>query len=214
MSKTKQAKVKQAGSKAPRTLTENECHSLLIHLLADRRDNEPTRKCVRNYCMAVLMLDAGLRVGEVVKLRMSDLWYGSSPVQAIEITADIAKGGRSRTVPVTIRLMQAIIAMQRSIWHRVDSHADTYAFFKRYSTHHLCVRTVEGIVGRAGDNACHRTITPHMLRHTFATRLMARTSMRVVQELLGHKSLSSTEIYTHPNHQDKVEAIAQLDTKI
>ncbi|GAH96402.1 unnamed protein product, partial [marine sediment metagenome] len=58
-----------------------------------------------------------------------------------------------------------------------------------------------------------REIHPHILRHTFATRLMSKTSMRVVQELLGHKNLSSTQIYTHPNNADLQEAIDSLNEK-
>ncbi|GAH69734.1 unnamed protein product, partial [marine sediment metagenome] len=52
---------------------------------------------------------------------------------------------------------------------------------------------------------------PHMLRHTFASKLMRVTSMRTVQELLGHSSITSTQIYTHPNEDDKKKAIKGLD---
>lgn len=201
-------------TKSPRTLTDAECIQLLERLLYPGGVSFKTPKGIRNFTMAVLMLDAGLRVGEVVKLPISALWYGALPVTAIEITADIAKGGRSRTVPVTVRLRRAIEAMRKNIWTFKSNHIACYAFYNNHPDRSLSVRTVEGTIGRAGDNACRRKITPHMLRHTFATRLMQKTNLRVVQELLGHKSLSSTEIYTHPNHQDKVEAIAQLDTKI
>lgn len=50
-----------------------------------------------------------------------------------------------------------------------------------------------------------------MLRHTFATRLMQKTNIRVVQQLLGHKSLSSTQVYTHPNADDLQKAIENLN---
>lgn len=198
---------------SPRTLTDEECTQLLNCLLAGPYGEFPRAKGFRNYCMGILMLDAGLRVGEVVKLTVSALWYGAAAVSAIEITADIAKGGRSRTVPVTARLKKAIESIREIIWETDTIFPQFFAFYASNPKHSLTVRSVEGIIGRAGDNACHRKITPHMLRHTFATRLMAKTNLRVVQELLGHKKLSSTEIYTHPNHQDKVEAISQLDTK-
>lgn len=200
-------------TKSPRTLIENESNALLHRLLYNVNGTGSDRKGIRNYCVAVLMLDAGLRVGEVVKLPISALWYGDAAVSAIEITADIAKGGRSRTVPVTVRLKRAIELMQNGWWYSDHTHPGEYAFTSYNLKRALGVRAVEVIIGCAGDIACHRKVTPHMLRHTFATRLMTKTNLRVVQELLGHKSLSSTEIYTHPNHQDKVAAISQLDTK-
>lgn len=198
-------------TESPRTLTDVECIELLHHLRHNGFAEYGQRKCVRNFTMAVVMLDAGMRVGEVVKLPVSALWCGGEAVSAIEITADIAKGGRSRTVPVSARLKQAIELMRNDIWESDTIFPQFFAFYTVSPRSSMTVRCVEGIIGRAGDISCHRKVTPHMLRHTFATRLMARTSMRVVQELLGHKSLSSTEIYTHPNQADKVNAILSLD---
>ncbi|GAH73030.1 unnamed protein product [marine sediment metagenome] len=55
-----------------------------------------------------------------------------------------------------------------------------------------------------------RPVHPHILRHTFASRLMRTTNARIVQELLGHQHLSTTQIYTHPNQDDLKKAIEQL----
>ncbi|GAI79438.1 unnamed protein product [marine sediment metagenome] len=75
----------------------------------------------------------------------------------------------------------------------------------------LTRRQVHRIISYAAISALGRSVHPHVLRHTFASKLMRVTNMRTVQELLGHKNLTSTQIYTHPNEQDKHKAIENMD---
>jgi len=74
----------------------------------------------------------------------------------------------------------------------------------------ITTRQVERIIKHAAIASIGRPANPHMLRHTFATKLMRITNVRVVQELLGHRNLSSTQIYTHPNQDDFAAAIRNL----
>ncbi|GAJ07905.1 unnamed protein product, partial [marine sediment metagenome] len=56
-------------------------------------------------------------------------------------------------------------------------------------------------------------VHPHMLRHTFATRIVRKSSTAIAQQLLGHRYLSSTQVYVNPSQDDLAEAIEQLDSK-
>lgn len=161
--------------------------------------------------MMLLMLDSGLRVGEVVQLRIPDLIYNVQPAKAVLITADAAKNNIERTVPLSARTMTAIEAMIPR-WSRfIDAPPPHYAFYTHYPDIPLTTRQVERIIRKAGLLGLNRPIHPHMLRHTFATRLMKITNIRVVQALLGHTHIGSTQIYTHPDADDLQNAIDQLN---
>ncbi len=195
------------------TLTPLECDKLLRYLQQPRDANVPPRVCHRNYTMALVMLDAGVRVGELVQLRQDQLWFADAPVKALCIEKDQAKNKNERTVPITLRLDNAIGEMHRRWWPIVLKSGETYAFFSYGSGRPLTVRQVQRIIKSASTLSIGREVHPHLLRHTFASRLMRTTSMRVVQQLLGHSSITSTQIYTHPNGNDFQKAIDGLNEK-
>ena len=198
-------------NKAPKTLTRPECHALLNALLdKDGTDNQ-RRRGVRNTAIALCMLDAGLRVGEVCQLRKSDLWFNTAPVTALVIGAGIAEKDCERQVPVTQMLSEALKVMDYYWWSDQTSRAYQPAFYGDDPRRPLTTRQVQRIISRAAIKALGRSIHPHVLRHTFASRLMRKTNARIVQVLLGHKNLSSTQIYCHPNQQDLTTAIETLN---
>lgn len=197
-------------SKTLQTLTEPETEKLLAELLPYHATVEQRFKGIRNHCMGLLMLDAGLRVGEVVKLRQRDLIFQGNPVQSVCVTIGIAKGARERIIPLTPRLQTAIKSMQDQWWNERGCDG-TFAFYSANGLDgHLSTRQVERIIKTSAIMAIGRPVHPHVLRHTFASRLMRTTSMRIVQQLLGHKNLSSTQIYTHPNNVDLRNAINSM----
>lgn len=196
-----------------KTLTPLECSQLLRYLQQPNNGDVPPRIYHRNYTMALLMLDAGLRVGELTKLRQDQLWYMNGPVGSLVIEKLQAKNQNERTVPVTLRLHDAIERMQRDWWIQSLGLGTHFAFYRTISQHPITTRQVQRIIKAAGLGSIGREIHPHILRHTFATRLMSKTSMRVVQQLLGHSNLTSTQIYTHPNNTDLQEAIDSLNEK-
>lgn len=163
--------------------------------------------------LAVLMLDTGIRVGELVQLKVSDLWYLDSPAAMLDIRKDIAKNKQLRSIPVTSRLHEEIEFLHNHYWWLHRKPPTDYAFYGRDHGTPIGCRTVQRLIKFFGDHALHRRVTPHMLRHTFATRLMRKCSIRVVQQLLGHSSLQSTQIYTTPNHQDLQKAIDSLNER-
>ena len=96
-------------------------------------------------------------------------------------------------------------------WAGSDDICEFYAFTTKNIDKPLSTRQVERIIRAAALKCLGRPVHPHALRHTFASRLMRKTNARIVQELLGHKNLSSTQIYTHPNGEDLKDAINQID---
>lgn len=196
-----------------KTLTPLECSQLLRCLQQPANGDVPPRVYHRNYTMALLMLDAGLRVGELIRLRQEQLWYINGPVGSLTVEKDQAKNKSERTIPITLRVHEAIEQMHRTWWINISALGVRYAFYRSTCGCPLTTRQVQRIIKSAGQLSIGREIHPHILRHTFATRLMSKTSMRVVQQLLGHSNLTSTQIYTHPNNADLQEAIDQLNEK-
>lgn len=197
-------------SKALQTLNSTECEQLLEWILVGRLKYLSTEKNTRDILITLLMLDAGLRVGEVVQLKVHDLFFGDHPVQTLIVRSEIAKRGVERSVPMTERLQHftSIMYTQHHQW-RV-AQCSEFAFTMKRFGEPLSVRCVQMMIRSASFHAFGRKIHPHVLRHTFATRLMQKTNIRVVQQLLGHASIATTQIYMHPNSQDLKNAIQSL----
>lgn len=193
-----------------KTLSDQECNQLLDDLLYYKKDTKHKRYRFRNYLMALLMLDAGLRIGELVQLRQSRLYIAGHPVHTLHITSDIGKGNRERTVPLTRRCQEAISLLASQVWLTIHEPGPHFAFYADSPKMHIRERRVQWIIKFAGMRVLGRPVNPHLLRHTFATRMLGVTNLRVVQELLGHANIQTTQIYTHPNEQDKVKAISKL----
>lgn len=195
-------------------LSTDESVALLERLSEHINTNGSNRFAIRNRLIALIMLDAGLRVGEVLQLKIADLMIEDQPVTSLLVRKDIAKRGSERTVKLSLQLSEAIRSAWLFIWSPDKRPTFELAFYSTKNQTGLSYQQVERIIAVAGKAACHRRITPHMLRHTFATRLMRVTSIRVVQQLLGHRRLSSTMVYTHPNQLDQDQAIDKVAGKI
>lgn len=198
-------------AKTPKTLDLTDQQKLLEALLVHGAPAKTQRKGIRNYLMACLMLDAGLRVGEVVKLSVADMWFKDSPVTSLVVKPAIAKNHRERIIPVSARLNVAIGNMYCAFWHNDLTSLTKNAFFIKEPANTITTRQVENIIHSAGMKSLNRPVNPHMLRHTFASSAMRVTNMRTVQELLGHNYVTSTQIYTHPNEEDKKKAILDME---
>jgi len=198
-------------SSAPKTLNVTEQHQLLDALLCKDAPHKSFRKGIRNYLLGCLMLEAGLRVGEVVALKMSHLYFAGKPVQTLMLTPEITKNKKERSVPVSSRLKGALEEYLSEHSWLCDEECSHNAFGTTNLSRPLTTRQVERIVNKAGWDSLGRPVHPHMLRHTFATKLMRVTDIRTVQELLGHSDITTTQIYTHPNEDDKRKAVNQLD---
>lgn len=197
-------------TKPPKTLSSDEANRLLAVLCSESCTPWGAEQRTRNHTMAVLMLDTGIRVGELVKLTLWDLYFGDHPVRNLIVRPEIAKTGKERVIPISERLYESLLKMHRNYWSKFKDTEAHYAFFNELPTLPLSVRQVQRIISDAGSAATGRKITPHTLRHTFATKLMRKAPTPVVQQLLGHAQLSSTQRYQHPNQDDLKNAIDSL----
>ena len=192
-------------------LSPDQCDALLQHLtrpgvrIADRDPH------IRTKLLVLLMLDAGLRIGEVAQLDITDIAIGMAPKTSLHIRPEITKTRRPREIPVTSRLYNAIMNYCLTWYDLGAGFRSPFAFQAIHGTKHLGIRQIRRLIHNAALNSLGFTVRPHALRHTFATRLMKTTSLRIVQELLGHAKVSSTQIYTHPDCTDLRHAIANLD---
>jgi len=168
-------------------------------------------KKVRDLVAVLLMVDAGLRVGELVQLLYSDCFYDGLPVKTLIVRETIAKGKHERQLPLTRRLVAALIWFN-SVGLNVDADRELcYLITRTTRGMHITTRAIEKMVEKQGWRLLGVRIYPHMLRHTFATKLMRITDIRTVQALLGHANISSTQVYTHPNSNDAQLAIRKLE---
>jgi len=196
---------------APKTLTVTECHQVLAEILVEQGTKKQYAKGLRNYTMALLMLDAGLRVGEVVQLRQTDLIFSTEPVISLIVPAQIAKTKEERTVPLSARVRIALKQMYGCWWRRDIQGNTNYAFYWKESSEPITTRQVERIIFSASMKSIGRPIHPHVLRHTFADRIRKVADLPTLQQLLGHKNLASTQVYMHPGADDRMKAIKDLE---
>lgn len=148
----------------------------------------------RNNVIVEVLYGCGLRVSELVNLKLSNIYADEQMLQVI------GKGDKQRWVPINPRALDMLMMYI----HNVRSHAnikpgeEKYVFINRLGTH-LSRNYVFMFLQQAVDNAgIKKHISPHSLRHSFATELVENgADLRAVQEMLGHESISTTEIYTH-----------------
>jgi len=195
----------------PKSLTITETHALLNVFMQKEGTHRQFNRAVRNYTIACLMLEAGLRVGELTQLEIRDLYFNGNPVTSVLIRPEIAKKGRSRRIPVSTRLSQALTQYLTTLPPEFYETETCIAFHPLHSLEKVTTRQIERIIENAGFTALGRPVHPHMLRHTFATKLMRVTDIRTVQELLGHANVTSTQIYTHPSEDDKKDAVEKMN---
>jgi len=194
-------------SKLIKILTDAECVSLLDCVRNNVFLYNYNSDRIRNHLITLLMLDAGLRLGEVLKLQFHDLFLCGRPVTALIVQPRIAKNKHQRTVPVSPCLTASLQAFHDYNYYTCDPPAVSFAFLSRRTSRPLTPRYVQRFICVCSEHSLYRPIHPHMLRHTFATRILQRSNLRVTQMLLGHKSITTTQIYTHPNDDDLRKAV-------
>ena len=149
-----------------------------------------TTKGVRDDAMLELLYSCGLRVSELTSLRMQDLFFGEGYIRVI------GKGDKQRIVPVSSTARDRI---QRYLEERRSVRTGEEIVFLNNRGGQLTRVMVFTVLKQAARRAgIEKRISPHTFRHSFATHLLeGGASIRQVQEMLGHESILTTEIYTH-----------------
>lgn len=148
----------------------------------------------RNRAMVEVMYGCGLRVSELVTLRLSNLFFDDGFIKVV------GKGNKERLIPIgktAINAVNQYVEGKRKLL-KIKKGEEDYVFLNRRGAHltrEMVFMLVKKWVAAAGID---KTVSPHTFRHSFATHLIeGGADLRAVQQMLGHESITTTEIYTH-----------------
>ena len=177
--------------KLPAVLSKEEIEALL----ASPNPDEP--RAWRDRALLEVGYATGMRVSELVGLTMQDIWYDDALVRVM------GKGGKERLVPIGRRALGAAALYGREIRPMLDQGKSKGRFFLNARGQPLSRVGAWGIIKKHVERAgIPKRVSPHTLRHTFATHLLeGGADLRAVQEMLGHADLSTTQIYTHVDRE-------------
>ncbi|HMZ51052.1 MAG TPA: tyrosine recombinase XerC, partial [Candidatus Sumerlaeota bacterium] len=155
---------------------------------------------IRDRAMLVLMAFCGMRLQELVGLNVADADFDGQTIKVL------GKGSKERLIPMNADVEAAL---REWLARRVPAEGERAVFVNRFG-HRLSGRMVEKIVDKyvAVAGIAKASLSPHKLRHTFATMLHANdVDLVEIQTLLGHSSIATTQIYTHTNKARLQEAV-------
>lgn len=177
----------KAGRKLPRVMTITQVEDLLAALPSE------TPLDMRDRAMFELAYSSGLRTEELVDLDLDSIDLSGRSVRAI------GKGSRHRQVPIGVPAAEAVSAWLESGRPELLANPAERALFVSRSGRRLSTSDIaRRLAVRVREAAATAGISPHDLRHSFATHLLeGGADLRSIQELLGHSSISTTQVYTH-----------------
>lgn len=147
----------------------------------------------RNRAIIEVLFSCGLRVSELINLKLSNLYVDEQFIRVM------GKGSKERLVPISPRALEELnywFSMRNEM--SIKPGEEDYVFLNRRG-HHLTRTMILIMIKRyAVEAGIKKTISPHTLRHSFATSLLeGGADLRAIQAMLGHESIGTTEIYTH-----------------
>ena len=147
----------------------------------------------RNRAIIEVLFSCGLRVSELVNLKLSNLYLDEEFVRVM------GKGSKERLVPISQKAIKELGFWFDDRCHmQIKPGEEDYVFLNRRGAHLTRTMILIMIKRQAVEAGITKTISPHTLRHSFATALLeGGADLRVIQVLLGHESIGTTEIYTH-----------------
>ncbi len=179
--------------KLPAVLSVEEIEALLD---AAQGDSPLAR---RNVAMVELLYGSGLRIGELIALQIDDLHINMG---FINVTG---KGGAERIVPIGSEAASALKRYLEAARPTLLKAPTPYVFLNRHGRPIGRVGFYKILKATAADAGIDKDVSPHTLRHSFATHLLENgVDLRYVQEMLGHQDVSTTEIYTHINRKQLI----------
>jgi integrase len=178
-------------------------------------DGQVTWKGVRDVALISLMARAGLRVGEVVALELGDVDLRE---RSGAVTVRLGKGAKQRVVPLALQLRKDLQA-----YLKVRPETVTQSVFLSRTLRPMTSRDIQRLVAEAAYRAKVGEVTPHTLRHTFATRVLKQTpdddddkaqhnvaALPALQALLGHSNLATTSRYLHTDAKEMKRLVEEL----
>ena len=151
---------------------------------------------LRDKAMIELLYASGLRAGELVGARLENMDLDH---RVIRVTG---KGNKTRLVPIGSKAIDAIRAyLEKERPNLVSKRTGSHVFLTHHGKGMTTARLWQIVKGHAARAGLDQTVYPHLMRHSFATHLLTGgADLRIIQELLGHADISTTEIYTHVEH--------------
>tara|TARA_R110002072_G_scaffold33696_22_gene101918 strand:+ start:1261 stop:2160 length:900 start_codon:yes stop_codon:yes gene_type:complete len=176
------------GRKLPDTLSEDEINELINAIDLSKTQGE------RNRTILETMYSCGLRVSEVITLRISDLFFDEGFIRVV------GKGNKERFVPIHYRAQKYILSYSKDIRShlKIEKKFEDTLFLNRRGkglSRQMIFMILKDLAIQINLN---KKISPHTLRHSFATHLLKNgADLRAIQQMLGHESITTTEVYVH-----------------
>ena len=175
------------GNHLPEVLTTDEVDALEASIDVSKWEGH------RNRAIIEVLFSCGLRVSELVNLKLTDLYREERYVRVM------GKGSKERLVPISPKALRELDLwfVDRNLM-KIKPGEEDYVFLNRRGAHLTRTMILIMIKQQAVEAGIQKTISPHTLRHSFATALLeGGADLRAIQAMLGHESIGTTEIYTH-----------------
>lgn len=186
------------GRKLPDTLSEKEINNLIANVDLSKPEGE------RNRAMLETLYGCGLRVSELIGLKLSDLYFDED---FIKVTG---KGDKQRFVPIS-QINKKYINIYRNeirVHQKIQKDYEDTLFLNRRGkqlTRAMVFTIVKNLANKVG---LKKNISPHTFRHSFATHLLENgADLRAIQQMLGHESITTTEVYMHVDRTHLAEVL-------
>ena len=197
---TQNLETPKIGKRLPRYLTLEDSKKLL-----DVASNEDNRNYERNYAITTLFLNCGMRLSELVGINLKDIVWDECQLNVI------GKGNKERTIYLNkacVRALEEYVRVRPKTGLNADAEKALFlSERKQRISRRMVQEIIYGELRQAGLDATKFSV--HKLRHTAATLMYqyGQVDIRALQELLGHESISTTEIYTHVSNEQVRDAV-------
>lgn len=187
--------------KLPDTLSTYEIDQLISAIDASKPEG------IRSKAILETLYGSGLRVSELTHLKLSDIFYQEAFIKIL------GKGNKERFVPISATALKLINCYNNEVrvHLNIKKGNEDYVFLNRLGSKLSRISVFNLIKNLATTVGIKKTISPHTFRHSFATHLIeGGADLRAVQDMLGHASITTTEIYTHINRDYLKTVITQF----
>jgi integrase/recombinase XerC len=202
----------KAAKTLPKALSPDEAVALVHEGADEAKEGNTTR--LRDHAMFELLYSSGLRVSELTDLNCAEIDVSNALVRVT------GKGNKTRIIPIGTKAVEALKSWlsARSSYANVNNIEDADAAFITPTGQRVYPRLVQRTIKKwATEKSISQDVHPHMLRHSFASHVLQSSGdLRAVQEMLGHASITSTQVYTHLDfqHLAKVYDVAHPRAKL